>query len=1057
MTADLTGAERVFWRITGWPRTILCAGLLVIVGLGLFVPSLTTDTTPDAFIADDNPAIVYRDRVRQMFGLEDPYIIAVVDEGPDGVFNRDTLALVATLTRAIQRLPMIDPDRVTSLATERDIVGTEAGMMVEPFLPNEEGGTLDPARVRAAVADFPLYQGTLVARDGSATLIIAETVAMAADEPAYRAIKGVVDGMAQPEGVSLHIAGEGAISGYLGAYIDADAKRLNPLAAVVITLVLVMAFRSVAGAVLPNIIVMATLAVAFGLMAITHVPFYVITNSLTAILIGIAVADSIHILSEYQDRTVRHPDQQQRLTIVRTMAAMWWPVTITTVTTIAGFAGIWLGADMPPMEAFGIFAAIGVGVAWIYTMTVLPAALVLFGAPKGGRRAADLFGPAMEAFGRFVLAHPRAVVTLSVLVAVVGVIGATRVIIEESAIGNFQQGEPIVIADEEINGRFDGTNYLDIVVETDRAEGLFDPERLRRIAALQAFAATLPGVQGSTSIVDYVKQMHRAVNGHDRKFAIVPDDPDMIAQLFLLYSTTGEPTDFQEEVDYAYQRAHVRLHLNTNRYRANRAIIEALNRYLADTFAGSGMTGALSGRVYVNHHWLDTIAGNHVRSVVISLVLVWLTAAAVFRSAVGGTLAMVPVVFSVLLIYGVMGFGGIWLGVGTSMFAAIAIGLGVDFAVHALHRMQTPTGETDDGTEGRILAMYRGTGRALFFNCAAVALGFLVLASSSVPPLARFGALVALAVTVSFVAALVTLPALVALCRPAFLDRRVTPLSGCGQAPVVRSGGGLSGVAVLAAALTAGAASAGAQDPMSADAIMARVVARDDGRQMTRTLHMAMTDRQGTTRERETVSYVVQEDNEKKTVIFYTEPRNVKGTAFLTYDYSGAGTEDDQWLYLPALRKVRRISASDRGDYFLGTDFTYEDIKKENKVALEDYRFRRFDDGNAEVDGHATIAIEGVPADNATARELGYGRAVWHIDPAIWIARRTEMWDINGNPLKTINNDDIRKVDGIWTVHRIEAENHKTGHRTVFEFSDVDYATPVDPKMFETRRLERGP
>ena len=91
-----------------------------------------------------------------------------------------------------------------------------------------------------------------------------------------------------------------------------------------------------------------------------------------------------------------------------------------------------------------------------------------------------------------------------------------------------------------------------------------------------------------------------------------------------------------------------------------------------------------------------------------------------------------------------------------------------------------------------------------------------------------------------------------------------------------------------------------------------------------------------------------------------------------------------------------------------------------------------------------------------TAEELGYGRVLWRIDPEIWMSRKTEMWDVNGNPLKTLRNEIIENVQGIWTALRLTVVNHKTGHSTIFTFSNVDYRAPVDDSMFEQRALRRG-
>lgn len=257
----------------------------------------------------------------------------------------------------------------------------------------------------------------------------------------------------------------------------------------------------------------------------------------------------------------------------------------------------------------------------------------------------------------------------------------------------------------------------------------------------------------------------------------------------------------------------------------------------------------------------------------------------------------------------------------------------------------------------------------------------------------------------------------------------------------------------LALLLVAPALAMAAQLP-SGEEIARRINARDEGIGVARHLTMQMTDRGGKTRTRETRTYRKYYGAEKRTVIFYLEPSNIKDTAFLTWDYPDSDKDDDQWLYLPAMRKVRRISASDRGDYFLGTDLTYEDIKLETRIGIDDYAHKTL--GESEVDGHRCYLLESVPVDQKTAKELGYGRVEQCVDSEIWMSRESNFSDIKGEPLKTTRFRDIRKVQGIWTQHRIEVENHKTGHKTLFLFSDVDYSGGVDDELFTQNALRRG-
>ena len=238
------------------------------------------------------------------------------------------------------------------------------------------------------------------------------------------------------------------------------------------------------------------------------------------------------------------------------------------------------------------------------------------------------------------------------------------------------------------------------------------------------------------------------------------------------------------------------------------------------------------------------------------------------------------------------------------------------------------------------------------------------------------------------------------------------------------------------------------------DEIIKRLNARNEGQAVSRNVLMEMIDKRGKTRTRQTRSYRKYFDDEKRTVIFYLKPRNIKDTAYLTYDYAAVDRDDDQWLYLPAMRKVRRISAADRGDYFLGTDFTYEDIKKETKVSAEDYTYRTL--GEETIDGHHTYIIEATPINQKIAKELGYSKVKMWVDSEIWISRKTDFHDLRGKHLKTTLTLNVQNIQGIWTPLRLEVNNHKSGHQSKFTFSDIDYNTEISDDLFTERALRRG-
>lgn len=757
---------------------VIITAALVIGATAFSLPKLTKDTSADAFIDPESPALVYKERVEQVFGLTDPIVVAVINKSEDGVFHTDNLALVESLTSNIKELKQVDPDRVVSLATENNIVGTPDGLIVEGFLDKKTehfkgalGTTERASEIRDAIREFPLYQGSLVGREGTATLIVAEILNEDDAQATYDAVVDIASQAVVPEGTEIHIAGEGAVAGYLSTYIDKDASRLNPLAGVIITIVLLLAFLSLRAAILPNVVVAATVLGSFGLMAASETSFYVITNGLVVNLIGISVADSIHILSAYYSILRDDPDIDKKAAVKLAVSKMWRPVTLTSLTTIAGFLALSASSTMPPIQAFGLFGALGVALAWMYSLTLLPALLTIWPTKRiplpfrSATTRVSFSERLMTGVGRSVLGAPTAVIGLSAVILAVAVFGAMLVVVDEDRIENFQSTEPVYLADKAINATTDGIYNLDILVETQSAGGLYDPETLQRIEALQDYIETLPSVGGTTSIVDYVKQLHRSVNDGDPTFYTIPDNADLIAQLFFLYGASADPTDFEEEIDSDHRQALVRVQLKEGRYTNNKLLVPALENYVKDTFNSQAVKATVTGRVTVSYYWIQGIDQSTLFSILLSFIAVTLTAMLVFRSAISGLLAALPVGLAILLVYAVMGFTGIPLGVSTSMFAAIAIGLSIDFAIHTLDRLRE-IGRTKGLEADALIDLYPETGRALFFNFVAVAGGFGVLVTSEVPPLVKFGSLVAVAVSVAFLASVTLLPALVTLLKP---------------------------------------------------------------------------------------------------------------------------------------------------------------------------------------------------------------------------------------------------------------------------------------------------
>jgi hypothetical protein len=632
-----------------------------------------------------------------------------------------------------------------------------------------------------------------------------------------------------------------------------------------------------------------------------------------------------------------------------------------------------------------------------------------------------------------------------VAASAVAAVGAAQLRIDRSQVDNFAADEPIRIADETINRTFAGTAFLDVVVETDQVDGLLDSRRMTKIADLQQYFEGLPHVQKTVSIADYIGLLHNAIAQlpGDRGREMPPAD-DAIAQYLLVYESSGDPSDFDEEIDIDYRHALIRGALNEHHFSANRRTVEDLQRYIAEEFNEPGMSAMLAGDVNVSYHWMTSLQQSHFAGVGLSLGLVLLTSVFVFRSISAGLVSILPVSFAVLVLYACMGYLNIYLEPATSMFAAIALGVGVDFAIHLVDRLRIALALHDEDIDKAVNHALPQTARACYFNSMALGLGFSVLMLSDLPTLQRFGGLVTVAALSSYVAALVVVPAFFAAGR-AVSRRAFVPARGA----VIRAG--VFAALLIAAILFVEVGHAA--EPEGID-IARRVAARQEGAAAKRNIHMLVTDRRGRSRERRALVLKRNDADARWTRIIYLAPKSVRDVSFLSHDYHRPDMGDERWLYLPAARKVRRIPSTDRGDYFLGTDFTYEDMQSELKFELSDYTFH-YEGRQAQADTVRHV-LSGSPVDDRTAKELGYGAFTAIVDEASWMPVQVDFYDLDQARLKTIFVHKVERIDGIWTATDIEAVNHQTGHKTRFVFRDIEYPAELPPAFFDARTMGRG-
>lgn len=244
-------------------------------------------------------------------------------------------------------------------------------------------------------------------------------------------------------------------------------------------------------------------------------------------------------------------------------------------------------------------------------------------------------------------------------------------------------------------------------------------------------------------------------------------------------------------------------------------------------------------------------------------------------------------------------------------------------------------------------------------------------------------------------------------------------------------------------------------DDAKAREIMQKVLDRDDGDNRTAEMEMILIDQKGKKRLRKLQTFQKDKAEDSYGLMFFLHPADVKDTAFLTYDYDDGDRDDDQWLYLPALRKTKRIASTDKSGSFMGSDLNYSDM---TDLVLEDYDF--FLKKEREDRGHKVWIIESVPRSEKVIKETGYTKT-WHfVRQDIFYVVRAISWVHQKSYLKYLDVKKLEQINGIWVgteMHVFKKQGKKTRHKTILRLHDVKYDQPLDYSLFTTRTMEAGP
>ena len=775
------------WLFENAKITIVVIFVLV-AGIASQLPSLKIDTTTEGFLHKSDPMRVQYDEFRDQFGRDEKLMIAVKTQN---IFDLDFLEKLDRFHHALEdELPNIKG--VDSLINARNTYGIEGELIVEPLIDNLPQNNEDLISLKETVTNNSLYKNSLYSEDFRMTTVTIDTETYS-NNGAYQdatnlefdddSIGGqrlyltdaendeIISQTQQimqrfnDDNFEIYLSGSAAIAGIFKQALMNDSVIFISLMMIVIMIVLFVLFRRISGVILPLSCVSLTLIMTVSLMSIFSAPFTMATQIMPTFLLAVVTSASIHLLAVFYKDFAKTNDKKKSLRYA--MGHSGLAIIMTSVTTAVGlwsfsFSGV------APVADLGVFASSGVMVGLVFTLVFLPALVSVTNfkvvKQKSSEDEYSLMDRALIGISVFATTRPKLIISVSTVLIICAAIIAAQLRFSHFPLQWLPEDNFARVATEAVDENLKGSLTLEVIIDTEKTNGLYNPELLRVIddvsKNINSISTGNMFVGKVISYIDVIKETNRALNENRDEYYAIPDDSDLIAQEFLLFESSGN-NDLASLVDANYSKA--RLTLKTpfiDSLEAN-TFIDNAQIYLDQKF------GSLAKVTFTGIGTLMTVTFEEaIYSSAVSYILAFSLITILMVLLIGnlkiGLISMIPNLLPIVILSTIMVIFKMPLDMFTLLIGAIALGLAVDDTVHFMHNFRRYELQYNDVDKAVRLTLM-GTGRAITLTSIVLALGFLVLTFSQMNNMFDFGVLTASAILVALLADFFLMPAIMKL------------------------------------------------------------------------------------------------------------------------------------------------------------------------------------------------------------------------------------------------------------------------------------------------------
>ena len=742
--------------IFNYPRTYLII-LVILTGIAsYFYATLKTETSVESLIIEKDPDLLFYEQFKKQFG-EDEFL--VVGISAQDVFESTALKFIQKQTSELEKIDEIK--EVVSLTNVDDLIGSEDDFIVQPLIMNIPKDEQSSENLRQRAQQNTLIKNSLLNTQSTATLFFirpkSEPDDSGYDERLVRQVETLFSQTADPwPGYGYHIAGWLVTDVNLSRSMQRDMATFMPLTYLLLIILVSIALRNRWAVLLAIINVSICLIWTLALLNLIGGAMSPITSILPPLMMALAVSDSIHLFVEFLKQ-----DRRQKpisLIIHDTVRALSIPCFLTSFTTAIGFASLAI-SRVPPISHFGIAAAGGMLLEFIFSMTIIPLGLYFLRNKISLKQApitdTSLFHSKLKNFAFKFPPYRKTILLGTAVLILASLVAATNIRVETNLLEYFKTSSGIYQDSQFIDRQLGGVETIEVSLQAEEPDQILEPEVLALIEKVENYLLKQSIVSEVNSVDNFFREMNKAFHNEDKTYFILPDTRAMAAQYLLIY----DGDEINNFIDPQRQWTRISARITEHNSSIVAGHLDELRKYLEDLTRGTHIKARITGKTLIANKLIDLIVSSQVQSLSLAFVLVFLVMFSIFRSWKLGLISIVPNILPILLNFAVMGIFAIPLNSATAIIAAVAIGIAVDDTIHFIcqYQLQRTSGVPIlDAIQGSII----DKGTPLIMTSLIMTGGFGILLFGSFVPTIQFGLLSALIMLFALISDLVVLPAL---------------------------------------------------------------------------------------------------------------------------------------------------------------------------------------------------------------------------------------------------------------------------------------------------------